>query len=207
MLPLILASASPRRHTLLEGAGVAFRVLPADVDESVPEGTHPEAAARELALRKARAVAARLGEPALVLGAESVVGLESRPGVWRLLGKPEDTTDAQNMLRSLSDTEHVVVTAVALVRAPDGDCWVDAECTAVHMRALSAAEVEDYAASGEWRGKAGGYAIQESADRFVTSLEGGGFDNVVGLPVARTLALLAAARGDAGGLRADGARQ
>ena len=94
------------------------------------------------------------------------------------------------MLALLSDTRHAVTTGVCVARVPDGALAVRCERTWVTMRRLSEAELAAYAASGEWRGKAGGYAIQESADAFVTRLEGGGFDNVVGLPVALTLALL-----------------
>jgi septum formation protein len=95
------------------------------------------------------------------------------------------------MLSALSDTRHRVVTAVCALRLPDGAHRSAFERTWVTMRALSRDEIEAYVASGEWRGKAGGYAIQESADRFVTRLEEGGFDNVVGLPVALALRLLA----------------
>ena len=94
------------------------------------------------------------------------------------------------MLRSLSGTRHSVVTGLCVVRAKDQEALLDAERTWVTMRVISAAEIAAYVGSGEWRDKAGGYAIQESADRFVTALEGGGFDNVVGLPVRRALALL-----------------
>ena len=94
------------------------------------------------------------------------------------------------MLERLSASRHRVVTGVAVVRARDGRAEAAFERTWVSMRALTDPEVEDYVASGEWRDKAGGYAIQETADRFVTGLEEGGFDNVVGLPVGLTLELL-----------------
>ena len=95
------------------------------------------------------------------------------------------------MLRALSGSRHRVITGLCAIDCATGSCAVDSECTWVSMRAIEPSEVEDYVASGEWRDKAGGYAIQESADRFVNALEGGGFDNVVGLPVERALALLA----------------
>lgn len=97
------------------------------------------------------------------------------------------------MLRALSGTRHAVVTGVCVVRTPGQLALCEAERTWVTMRAITPAEIEAYVASGEWRDKAGGYAIQESADRFVTALEGGGFDNVVGLPVGLALRLLARA--------------
>ncbi|HVS11895.1 MAG TPA: Maf family protein [Planctomycetota bacterium] len=191
---IVLASASPRRRDLLREAGLDFEVRPVEVDEDLGGFADPRAAALELARRKAHAgarreVAQRPAERAWVLGADTVVALEA-PGGWRLLGKPEDEREARGMLASLSGTRHAVVTGVCAVRVPDLEERAGAELTWVSMRPLSAAEVEAYAASGEWRGKAGGYAIQEQAERFVTRLEEGGLDNVVGLPVSLALALL-----------------
>ena len=189
---VVLASASPRRRALLGEAGLAFEVEPADVDESLAGRPEPEPAAVELAERKARRVAERhLGQPVWVLAADTVVAVDDpEDGLPRLLGKPADEREARGMLETLSGSRHRVVTGVAAVRCADGELLAGGECTWVTMRAIEPAEVEAYVASGEWRDKAGGYAIQETADRFVTRLEGGGFDNVVGLPVARTLALL-----------------
>ena len=186
---IVLASASPRRRELLARAGLRFAVDPADVDESLAPGLDPRTAALELAERKARAVALRRADGAWVVGADTVVALEE-PGGWRLLGKAADEAEARAMLRALSGTRHAVVTGVAVARAGADELAADAETTWVTMRPLDEREVEAYVASGEWRDKAGAYAIQETADRFVTRLEQGGFDNVVGLPVERTLALL-----------------
>ena len=193
---LVLASASPRRRELLRAAGVAFDLAPVDVDETLEVFDSPRAAALELARRKARACLALRARPAdeLVLGADTVVAL-AEGGRWRLLGKPADEAEARAMLRSLSDTRHAVVTGVCVLRGRDGAEAADAATTWVRMRALSDAEVEAYAASGEWRDKAGGYAIQETADRFVTELVGAGFDNVVGLPVELALGLVGALGG------------
>jgi len=193
---LVLASASPRRRELLRAAGVAFELAPVDVDETLEVFDTPRAAALELARRKARACLALREQAAdeLVLGADTVVALD-HGGRWRLLGKPADEDEARAMLRSLSDTRHAVVTGVCVLRGRDGAEAADAATTWVRMRALSDAEVEAYAASGEWRDKAGGYAIQETADRFVTELVGAGFDNVVGLPVELALGLLGALGG------------
>ena len=188
---LILASASPRRRELLAAAGIAFDPEPSEVDESLPEGIEPEAAAELLAERKARAVARRrAGADRLVLGADTVVALDA-PGGSVLLGKPADEGEARGMLRRLSGTRHRVVTGVAVVRTRDGSIALGHETTFVRMRPILPAEVEAYVASGEWRDKAGGYAIQESADAFVVSLEQGSFDNVVGLPVALARRLIA----------------
>lgn len=189
---LVLASASPRRSELLRAAGVRFRVEPSGADETLPPGTEPEAGASELALRKAAEVAERhAGERLWVLGADTVVALGEGPRV-RLLGKPADEAEARGMLEALSGSRHRVVTGVAVL-----DCLgarrrcVSFERTWVRMRTIEPREIAAYAASGEWRGKAGGYAIQENADRFVIRLDEGGFDNVVGLPVALSLRLLA----------------
>lgn len=200
MLSLVLASASPRRRELLAAAGLEFVVAPADVDEDLAEFREPEAAAVELALRKARAAAEAwsagraLGDrPAadvLVLGADTIVAVPQAQG-WVLLGKPQDERDAARMLAMLSGSRHMVATGVAVVRAGDGAVKSALERTFVSMREITPAERADYVASGEWQGKAGGYAIQETADRFVVRLEEGGLDNVVGLPVALVRRLLA----------------
>jgi len=191
---LVLASASPRRRELLARAGLAFTVDPADVDEDFAPTLAPEAAARLLAERKARAVAARHAPGTLVLGADTIVALP-RGQAHEYLGKPRDAQEAATMLARLAGTRHAVVTGLCVVQAPEGPTRGDHERTWVRMRALAPEEIRAYVASGEWRDKAGGYAIQESADRFVTALEEGGFDNVVGLPVARALALVRAAGG------------
>lgn len=188
---IVLASASPRRRDLLRAAGVAFDVDAADVDESFDPTLEPEAAARLLAERKARAVAPR-HEGRVVLAADTIVALEV-DGRTRYLGKPVDAAEARAMLALLSASRHRVVTGVCALDVDRDVAVLDAECTWVTMRPITGREIDAYVASGEWRDKAGGYAIQESADRFVSKLEGGGFDNVVGLPVKRALACLARA--------------
>jgi len=198
---LILASASPRRSDLLAAAGLTFEVEPSDVDETLVGRPDAEPAARELALRKAAHVArGYAGSAAWVIGSDTVVALGEGADV-RLLGKPEDAAEARAMLEALSGSRHRVVTGVCVIdasrwdpAAPEGaGCGLAHERTWVHMRPILPAEVEAYVASEEWRGKAGGYAIQENADAFVTRLEEGGFDNVVGLPVSLTLELLRSA--------------
>jgi len=187
---IVLASASPRRRVLLTGAGLCFDVRAADVDERLADGVAAEAGAVELAERKAAAVARCLrGDERWVLGADTIVAVESR-GEASILGKPEDEADAARMLRMLSGSRHRVVTGVSVHRTRDGAVASGYERTFVTMRPLTEEELAAYVASGEWRDKAGGYAIQESADRFVTRLEEGGFDNVVGLPVELSLRLL-----------------
>ncbi len=166
--------------------------MPADVDESMDLGLPAVGVAEDLALRKAHAVATRAGcRDALVLGSDTVVvlGEDGDPG-RRFLEKAADAVEATGMLQALSGSRHRVITGVALVDARTGASRAVHEVTWVTMRLLSREELTAYVASEEWVGKAGAYAIQESADRFVTALEGGGFDNVVGLPVERTLELI-----------------
>ncbi len=189
---IVLASASPRRSELLRRAGVVFEVRPANVDERLAPDEAPLEAALRLATLKARAGRDAL-PPAVgerwVVGADTIVAL-NQAGGWRMLGKAVDELEAAAMLSALSGTRHLVATGVCVVRASDGRHWSAVERTWVRMRDIEPQEVRDYVASGEWRDKAGAYAIQESADRFVLGLDEGGFDNVVGLPVELTLRLL-----------------
>ncbi|MEX1026265.1 MAG: Maf family protein [Planctomycetota bacterium] len=188
---LVLASASPRRRALLAAEGLTFDVVPSGIEERLAGALAAGPAAAALARDKAQAVAAQLRESAVVLGADTlvVVGAADAPlDACSVLGKPADADAARRTLVTLSGTRHRVVTGLCAL-APAGT-FLDSETTWVTMRPWTAAEIEAYVASDEWRDKAGGYAIQSGADRFVTALEGGGFDNVVGLPVARALALL-----------------
>lgn len=197
---IVLASASPRRHRLLTEAGLTFEVEPADVDETIDDSLAAGPVSEDLARRKALEVARRRIErgvagPLAIVGSDTVVvlGDDGDPS-RRFLEKAADPAEATAMLEALSGSRHRVITGVAVARLAPGEpaSRVESahETTFVTMRELSPDEIAAYVASGEWEGKAGSYAIQESADRFVTGLEGGGFDNVVGLPVALTLALL-----------------
>ena len=171
---LVLASASPRRRELLSRLVERFEVVPAEVDETPPEGKAGEEAAVAIAARKALAVLARTG--GTTLGADTnVVAADGE-----FLGKPRDAADARRILAKLSGTTHRVVTGVALARG--GDVVTAAATTFVTMRSLTGGEIDQYVASGECFDKAGAYAIQETADRFVVRLEGS-FSNVVGLPL------------------------
>jgi septum formation protein len=175
---LILASSSPQRRAILERLGVPFEVREPHVPEL--EQGDPEQVARENALRKARAVAAR--EPdALVLGADTVVALGPV-----LFGKPQDEVQARAFLEALSDREHVVLGGIALVDR--GRERVAVAATAVRFRALEDALLDWYLARGEWRGRAGGYAIQGAGAALVREVRGD-YENVVGLPVAALLDL------------------
>jgi septum formation protein len=171
---LILASASPRRRDLLAAAGIDCLVRPVDVDESRWPGEAPDAYAERVAALKADAAAA-LAPEAITIGADTVVVAGAN-----VLGKPRDAADAAGMIRMLSGRSHDVLTALAL-RAPRGRRNL-IERTKVEFRPLSEAEIAWYVASGEPMDKAGGYAIQGLASRFVSRIEGS-YSNVVGLPV------------------------
>ncbi len=174
---LYLASASPRRRDLLQGAGIAFLAVPVDIVEEEPERGDPHEVALANARRKAEASPR---EPALA--ADTVVALGDL-----LFGKPEGDAGARAMLRRLSGTTHRVVTGVALRHAGRIEC--ESVETRVTMRALTEAEIDAYVATGEPLGKAGAYAIQQQGDRFVTRLDGP-WDNVVGLPMEAVRRLL-----------------
>jgi septum formation protein len=171
---LILASASPRRKELLATAGIKFLVRSRPVEEVRAPGESPENYVRRLAREKAEAAWEEKDE--IVLGADTTVVLGDR-----VLEKPTDTADAHAMLRALSGREHSVITGICLRHA--GGAIVDAESTRVHFVELEDREIADYVASGEPMDKAGAYAIQGLASKFVDRIEGCYF-NVMGLPLA-----------------------
>ncbi len=178
---LILASASPRRADLLAAAGFSFDVVPVEIDETAKPGEPPPDYVARLAREKARQVARRnSGRP--VLGADTSVVVDGQ-----ILGKPADESDAAQMLRLLSGRSHDVLTGVALCQ--DGRDLCEVACTRVRFLHLSDAEIAWYVASGEPFDKAGGYAVQGLASRFVESIDGS-YSNVVGLPVATVYRLL-----------------
>ena len=193
---LVLASRSPQRRAILETLGVSFVVRPADVTER----THgdPDEVAAENALRKAQAVAAATAAAAAaasggdgdgggnrgvrVLGVDTLVALDGR-----IYGKPPDAAAAATTLRSLSGARHTVVSGIALLGAgPEPRCATAR--TAVAFRELDDATIDWYVAGGEWRDRAGGYAIQGRGMALVEAIDGD-YANVVGLPVAALLAL------------------
>ncbi len=185
---LILASQSPRRRELLERAGFQFTVRPVEIDESWREGEDPESHVLRLARGKARAVPAP--ETDIVLGADTVVVVDGE-----ILGKPVDCADAERMLRLLSGRDHYVLTGVCLKRGALE--LAEVERTVVRFATLDDEEIRAYVASGEPMDKAGAYAIQGLASRFIERIEGCYF-NVVGLPVARVYRMLKTLRGLAG---------
>jgi septum formation protein len=186
-LPLILASASPRRLALLEQIGVKpARIVPADIDESILPRELPRAHAVRVAVEKARAVHARIdGEPALVLAADTVVACGRR-----ILPKAEDDATVTKCLSLLSGRRHTVITTVALIDATGALRSRTIE-TKVAFRRLESNEIAAYVRLGEGRGKAGGYAIQGHAAVFVRFISGS-YTNVVGLPLSETFQLLKA---------------
>jgi septum formation protein len=178
---LILASSSPRRAELLRAAGLPFLQIPANVDETIAEGEGPERAVLRLARDKALSVSSLYPED-IVLGADTLVVLEGHP-----LGKPRDVEDAAEMLRRLSGQTHEVLTGICVCHR--GGQLASFERTRVRMASLDDKDIRWYVDSGEPLDKAGAYAIQGLASRFVESLEGS-YSNVVGLPVSGVCALL-----------------
>lgn len=183
---LVLASASPRRAELLRAAGFEFQTMAVEVDETARPGESPLDYVRRLATEKALRAAARLDEGHIVVGADTAVVVDGE-----ILGKPRDDREAARMLRRLSDRRHEVLTGVSVRR---GDvALARVETTSVAFARLTSGEIAWYVASGEGRDKAGAYAIQGLASRFIPSIEGS-YSNVVGLPVACVYQLLAELR-------------
>ena len=183
--PLVLASESPRRLALLAQAGIVpDAVLPAAIDESARKAELPRLHAVRLAAEKARKVQSEWrGKPAFILAADTVVALGRR-----ILPKAADDGEVRACLKLLSGRRHQVITAVALI-SPDGRLRQRVAATRVSVLQLSDAAIADYVASGEGVGKAGGYAIQGRAELLIKEISGS-WSNVVGLPLALTVALL-----------------
>jgi septum formation protein len=182
---LILASASTRRADILRDAGISFSVMSSAVDETPIPGESAHDLVRRLADAKAELVAARAIGPAIIIAADTVVALEGA-----VLGKPRTTDDARNMLEKLSGRTHSVVTGVTLIRLPDAERRNFVETTQVHFSAVFPEEITRYLSTGEPSDKAGAYAIQGRAGRYIPRIEGCYF-NVVGLPLSRLCHALA----------------
>ena len=201
---LILASASPRRAELLRAAGYSFDVVVVDVDERVRPDESPQDYVRRLAMEKSAraydAVSGRSRRPpegrhSVILAADTAVVVDGE-----ILGKPVDDEDARRMLRRLSGREHEVMTGVSLRAAEVESGGV--ETTRVEVARLSSDDVEWYVRSGEGRDKAGAYAIQGLASRFIPRISGS-YSNVVGLPVATVSRLLRSVSGGVGVLASE----
>ncbi|MGD0271335.1 MAG: Maf family protein [Candidatus Sulfotelmatobacter sp.] len=191
-MTVVLASASPRRQELLRNAGISFTVQPADIDEAPLAGESAPECAQRLAREKAVAVF-RNNPNSFVLGADTVVAMERL-----ILGKPRDAEDAARMLRLLSGRTHAVITGVCVVGPVVSGQWsvvsksniqIASSTTLVTMCAISEDEIREYIATGEPMDKAGAYAIQGRASRWIPRIEGD-YSNVVGLPVALVYAML-----------------
>ena len=184
-LRLILASASPRRVALLASAGIApDAILPADIDETPLKGELPRAYAKRVALETAAAAAATRQGDCLVLAADTVVACGRR-----ILPKAETEAQARDCLKLLGGRRHRVLGGIAL-QAPDGRVAERLAVTSVAMKRLTAAEIAAYLATGDWHGKAGGYAIQGRAASFIPWINGS-YSNVVGLSLSDVAGMLA----------------
>ena len=178
---LVLASASPRRQELLRNAGIAFKIQPADIPEDPLPGEGAKECAERLAREKALAVARERPDDC-VLGADTGVVVDGQ-----ILGKPTDAADAARMLRMLSGRQHQVITGVCLVAGSNTS--VSSATTVVTVSEITDKEISDYVATGEPMDKAGAYAIQGIASRWIPRIEGD-YSNVVGLPVALVFRML-----------------
>jgi septum formation protein len=176
---LILASASPRRAQILRDAGFTFTVMSSAVDETPIPGESAQDLVQRLADAKAELVAARAVGPAIVIAADTAVLIDGE-----ILGKPRTTDDASHMLTRLGGRVHSVLTGVTLIRLPDVERRSFVETTLVHFAPLSPEELTHYLATEEPFDKAGAYAIQCRAGRYIPRIEGC-YYNVVGLPLAR----------------------
>jgi septum formation protein len=186
-MKLILASSSPRRAEILREAGIAFEIRATEIDETALPGETAQAMVARLAEGKARAAAVQMGAgtpECIVIGADTTVELGGE-----ILGKPRDSAHAREMLARLGGRTHHVLTGIFLLRSPGNSTRAAIENSAVTFAPLSAKEIDAYVATGEPLGKAGAYAIQGLAGRYIPRIDGCYF-NVVGLPLARLHALL-----------------
>jgi len=186
-MKLILASSSPRRAEILRDAGIAFEICPTQIDEAALRGETVQAMVARLAEAKARAAAAQMDagtRECIVVGADTTVQLDGE-----ILGKPSDSAHAREMLAKLSGRTHDVLTGIYLLRFPGNATRAAVETSAVTFAPLDEKQIAAYAATGEPLSKAGAYAIQGIAGRYISKIEGCYF-NVVGLPLARLYALL-----------------
>ena len=186
-MKIILASSSPRRSEILRAAGIAFEIRATQIEETALPGETARLMVSRLAQAKARAAAQQIDvgtRECIIVGADTTVELGGE-----ILGKPRDSAHAREMLVRLSGRTHHVLTAIFLLRLPGGATQVAVENSAVSFAPLSEKEIDSYVATGEPLGKAGGYAIQGRAGRYISKIEGCYF-NVVGLPLARLYALL-----------------
>ena len=192
-VPIILASASPRRKQLLVEAGYKFTSVSPDINESAfaAEGIGPCEYAKRLALAKAKSVAEKFPN-CLVIGADTVADYKGQ-----IIGKPADAKEAEEITRKLFSGPHKVITAVAIVRIDDGTEIIESVTTTVYPKKLTESQIAEHIKGGSWRDKAGAYAIQEGGDEFIERIEGS-LTNVMGLPMELLQSVLAGLKGFAG---------
>ncbi len=183
-MKLILGSGSPRRAQILRDAGISFSVLSSAIDETVYPGETPQQLVQRLADAKADLVAARAIGPAILIAADTVVALDGQ-----ILGKPRSTDEARRMLELFSGRTHSVITGVSIARLPEMERRQFIETTLVYFAPLTRDDISRYLATEEPYDKAGAYAIQGHAGRYIPRIEGCYF-NVVGLPLARLVIAL-----------------
>lgn len=182
-MPIILASASPRRREILTNLGLSFQIQASQVEEKFLEDMEPGVLAQETALAKARDVAKNFNS-GLVIGADTIVVLNDQ-----ILGKPASVEEAQAMLQALNGKEHLVISGLAVVDVQEQEETAIHEITKVWFRQLDDEEIQNYVATGEPMDKAGAYGIQDKGSLLVAKIEGCYF-NVVGLPLSRLYLLL-----------------
>lgn len=178
MKKIILASASPRRVEILDRYGVDFETIPSGISEKFEKNEDPVAATMSIAFSKAHDIACKQEENAVVIGADTVVYCEG------IMGKPRDREEALRMLNHLSGKEHSVVTGIAIVESGGNKKHVDYDITRVKFKLLSDETIEKYLERGEYKDKAGAYAIQGRGEILVDWISGS-HSNVVGLPVGK----------------------
>ncbi len=185
MKKVVLASKSPRRKEILEDAGVKFKIVVSDADESiVPKCVAPELYVSELALLKATHTARQLHGDYLVIGSDTIVEYEGR-----FLGKPKTEDEAFSIIKSLSGNEHRVYSGICVFDTKTGRAETDFECTKVYFKTLSDLQIREYILTDEPYDKAGGYAIQGVSGAFVERIDGD-YYNVVGLPLDKLIKLM-----------------
>jgi len=184
MSKIILASSSPRRKALLSKYDLDIDVIPSHIDEKVFQGETSEQVAMSLAFEKALSVVAKLSDNEIVIGSDTIVYMGRT-----VLGKPKDEKEAISMLKMLSGREHLVVTGIAVLKANTNIKIIDFEKTIVKFRDLTEEKIMKYIKTGEYKDKAGAYAIQGYGEVFIEKIYGC-YSNVVGLPVAKLDELL-----------------
>ncbi len=186
---IVLASRSPRRKKLMLKAGYEFAVCPCDVDETAfeSEGDTPRVHAERLALAKAENVAAKFPD-SIVIGADTIVDFNGR-----IIGKPADAAEAEEITRKLFSRPHKVITAVAIVRLTGGIRLLETDSTTVYPKKMSEQQIAEHIEGGSWQDKAGAYAIQQQGDEFIERIDGS-LTNVMGLPMELLERMLDSAR-------------